>query len=119
VASQRLSKGAAAPFAGTLLSDAALAKIITDAETKAKTSALEVERLKKELDLERRKSDAVCQAKLEGEQRRYAACAKDADKTRELLERASNPPWYKSPYLHFIMGSVVSGGVCAAATRIK
>jgi len=119
VASQRLVKGSAAPFSGTLLSDAALAKIITDAEARVKAAALEADRLKKELDIAERKADAVCLARLDGERLRYAACSKDADRTRELLDKASNPPWYKNPYLHFIMGSVVSGGVCAAATRIK
>lgn len=115
----RLQKGDAAPFAGTLLSDAAVAKLISDADAKLKQAQLEAERLRRDLELERRSAAVVWQAKLDTEKLKYTACSKDADRTRELLDKASNPPWYKSPYLHFLLGSVVSGGVCAAATRIK
>lgn len=118
-ARQRLAKGEAAPFDGTILNDAALATLVTTMEARLGLLQLEVDRLKQDLALEQRKAEAVCKARVEGEQKRYAACAADADRLRAAVEKAASPPWYMSPYLHFIMGSVVSGGVCAAATRIK
>ena len=117
--SERVEKGKPAPFAGTLLNDAALAKLIADADAKLKLAKLEVEQLQRRLKLEQDTASAICSAQLAGEKQKYTACSKDADRVRDLLSKASNQPWYMSPYLHFIMGNVVAGGVCVAATRIK
>lgn len=116
----RITKSTPAPFDGVLLTDAALAKLITDAEARLAAAQLETEKLRRDLELERRTSEAVWQARLDAEKMKLAACSKSADRTLELLDKATSPaPWYRSPYLHFILGSAISGGVCAAATRIK
>lgn len=112
-------KGAAAPFDGVLLSDPALAKLLSDADAKLKVALLEVEKLRRDLDLEKRTAATVCKVQLDGERLKYAACSKDADRVRGLLDKATETPWFKNPYLHFLLGSAISGGVCAAATRIK
>jgi hypothetical protein len=103
-----------------LLSDAALAKLISDADARVAAAQLEAEKLRRDLELEKRTAEAIWQARFDAEKTKLTACSKSADRTLELLDKATVPaPWYKSPYLHFILGSAISGGVCAAATRIK
>lgn len=115
----RLLKNEQAPFAGTLLSDAAMAAILTNADRGIKLLTLELARAGKELEVEKRKNEAICAVKVQGEKDRYQACVKDAERLRSSLEQSTNPPWYKSPYIHFIFGSAISAGVCAAASRIQ
>ena len=36
----------------------------------------------------------------------------------KALDRCNQPaPWYQSSQLHFVLGSLISGGVCAATMR--
>ena len=119
IKSIRLLPGDKAPWGGTLLSDAALAKLLTDATEKEKLLKLDIARLEKELSLEKYTSEIVCIAKVDNEKLKYTACSKDADTVRNLLEKSINPPWYSSTYFNFIMGSVVAGSICAATARVK
>lgn len=120
----RLAKGKPAPFAGVLLSDGALAKIISDNERKLKLLNLDLEKLKRQADSEAKTSKAVCDAKLEAASAKHGACLRDLDRRDKLLDKAlqkcpQDLPWYKAPQLHFILGNIVAGGICAAATRIQ
>jgi hypothetical protein len=119
VKSVRLLFGDKAPWNGTLLSDTALAKLLTDASEKEKLLKLDITRLEKELSLEKYTAEIVCAARVGNEKLKYAACSKDADTVRNLLEKSVNPPWYSSTYFNFIMGSVVAGSICAATARVK
>lgn len=117
----RLAKGARAPFAGVLLTDQALAKVITKLEGTVKALSLRLEKQKREAQAKAAAAKKVCDAQLEGVRAKDKAAADGFKVERKLytsaLDKAQAPsPWYKSPYLHFILGSVVSGGVCAAAT---
>lgn len=121
---KRLKKGDRAPFAGNLLTDAALAKLITDYESRIKRLKLELEKTKRETAARATTAAAVCKAKLDGADAKLAAFKGGCDRERAVYERAlkkcsTSAPWYKQPYLHFLVGSVVGGGLCAAATRVR
>ena len=119
----RVTKGAAAPFDGTLLTNEAVAKLLTDKEVAAKLLQLEIDKLKRELVLERQNAELTCKVQVEGERLKYQACNAEAQAVRGQLGQVINPPWYKSPYLHFLvgglLGSGITGGICVAAIRIK
>jgi hypothetical protein len=103
------------------LTDQALAKLITKLEGQVKALKLQLEKQRREAAAKLDSSKKTCDAQLEGERAKSKAAATGFVTERKLytsaLERAQAPdPWYKAPYLHFILGSVVSGGICAAAT---
>lgn len=117
----RLAAGAKAPFAGTLLNDAALAKLITKLEGEVKALKLQLEKQRREAKAQLDSSKKTCDAQLGGERARAAAALEGFKTERKLyttaIDKANAPnPWYKSPYLHFLLGSVVAGGICTAAT---
>lgn len=120
----RLAKGATTPFKGVLMSDAALAQIITDLEKKAKLAALAAEKVKRELTAERKSNATICQAKITAEQSKLKGCNDDKERQRVIYESAlkkcdKNAPWYKSPFFGYVMGNVVAGGVCAAVSASR
>jgi len=116
----RLAKGDKAPFAGVLLTDQALAKVIAGLEGQVAALKLQLERQKREQAAQLEAAKKTCDAQLVGERAKAAAAADGFKTERKLytsaLDKAQASKWYKSPYLHFILGSVVSGGICAAAT---
>lgn len=115
----RLAKGAKAPFAGVLLTDKALAKIITDHEKRVGALELQLEKEKRDRRDEAAAAAAICTAKVNGEAAKGKAASTGWISERRLYEgalaKANQSPWYKSPYLNFLLGTVVSGGVCAGA----
>lgn len=117
---QRLAKGQQAPFAGNLLSDAALAKLITDAETKLKRSELLRERSERERRLGAATAEAVCNARLVEWKAKEEACREHTAKTNSVLRDAvkrCETPWYRSPVFSFIAGQVIAGGICVGASK--
>ena len=117
----RLSKGERAPFNGNLLSDVALAKLVTDFELKIKKLEAKLEKEKLEHEAELLSSETICQTRIEGEQAKKKALESGYDQERAIYEKAlkkcTDTPWYKSPYLHFLAGSIIAGGICVAAKR--
>lgn len=120
----KVKKGDRAPFAGHLLTPAALAKIITDYEKQIADLKLELAREQRERKVESDSAKVTCKAQVEGKQAQLEAFKGGADRERAIwkqaLEDRSRPdPWYRSPYLHFIIGSVVAGGICVGAGYAK
>jgi hypothetical protein len=104
-----------------LLTDQAIAKLITRLESKIADLKLQLERQRRGAEAMIAAETKVCETRLEAESAKTEAWAKGFAAERSLydsaLKKAQAPsPWYKAPYLHFIFGSVVSGGICAAAT---
>jgi len=115
-----LKKGQAAPFAGRLLTVAALAKIITDYDRKLKTSQLLLEKAQRDLKAEQKANAAVCQAQVAVQVAKVQACTSDRSRQKVIYERAIKKcdaavPWYRSPMLSFVIGNVVAGGICATS----
>lgn len=103
------------------MSDAALAKLITDFEKKLKLARLDADKLKRDLEAEQKSNKVVCQAKVTAEQAKVQACKDDKQRQRGIYETAlkkcsKSPPWYKSPFFGYVMGNLVAGGVCAAVS---
>lgn len=117
-----MKKGQSAPFAGNLLTDAALAKLIAELKAKAKQAVAQTQRCEKERTAEKTAADAVCKARVAEWQAKHKACESNS-KTRSMifttaLKKANTSPWYKSPVLSFVLGAVVSGGVCVAGATL-
>jgi hypothetical protein len=107
-----------------LLTDAALSKIITGYEKRIATLALNLERAKREAAAFKKTSKVVCDARVAAEHAKTSACDRDLSRQKSIYEKALKrtnraTPWYKSPYLSFMIGNVVAGGICVAATRVK
>ncbi len=115
----RLARGDKAPFAGVLLADKALAKIISDYEGKIGALKLQLEKVKRDHRDEAAAAAAICKVNADSEAAKIKAARSGWASERKLYEsalaRAQRSPWYKSPYLNFLLGTVVSGGVCAGA----
>lgn len=116
---QRLKPGDKAQFAGVLLSDAALAKLISDSKARLASAQATTEKCERERKVEKAAADAVCVAKVEAERTKLLACDQARSQQAKIydqqLKQCSSTPWFKSPLLNFVLGSVVSGGVCATA----
>lgn len=113
----RLAKNARAPFAGVLLTDQALAKVISKLEGKISALKLKLEKQKRQARAKLDSSKKICTAQLEGAAAKSKAAVDGFKVERRLYTSAIEKAgaWHKSPYLHFILGNLVSGGVCAAA----
>jgi len=116
----RLAKGDKAPFAGVLLTDAALAKLITDLEQRAAEARLQLEKVKREQQATIEAERALCAIKLDGAAMKLTVTAKGFESERQIFTGAlkkcdSDAPWYRSPYLHNVIGCAACGGICAAA----
>ena len=116
----RLKAGERAPFAGNLISDDGLAKLITEQQREVKLLELEIEKLRRDNDSERRTADAICTAKLEGEATKLTTYELSWKTQRGIYEvalgkAATSPPWWKSHYVSFAAGALLSGGLCVAA----
>ncbi len=109
----RIETGERAKFSGVLVSDPYLAALVA-----------ELDRLRGEVEVEQRARarevahlrvalGAECNARVEAEAARVAACdaqlARDARTYREALER---PPWL--PYATAAGGAILGAGLCAA-----
>lgn len=120
-----LKAGDKAPFAGKLLTNEALAKIVTDYENTIAKLKAAIEKEQRERAAEKLAAERVCEARLSGEKGKLAAQQAERERERAIYEnaikscKAESAPWFKSPYLHFVFGAAIGGGVCAAATRIK
>lgn len=120
----KLEKGTKAPFSGVLLTPAALAKVVTELEKKAERLRIELEAEKAAAKKKAEAAEAVFAAKLEAEKAKRAAVEGDLLRQREIYEKAltrasASPPWYKSRYLSFLAGAVISGGVCAGVSAAR
>jgi len=120
----KLEKGKPAPYSGILLTTAALAKVVTELERKAEVLRIELEAEKARAAAAEKAALKIHAAELEAEKAKRAALERDLDRQRSIyekaLERASaSPPWYKSRYLAFVVGAVVSGGVCAGVSAAR
>lgn len=115
----RVEKGAKAPFSGVLLTDAALAKIIADYEAKIGRLKLDLEKAQREADARAKVAAAVCMAKTSGLTAELnvldKGCAREREVLRKALDSARKRHWYQSPYVHFLLGTAISGAVCAGA----
>lgn len=105
------------------MSDAALAKLISDYEAKIKLADLATEKLRRDLAAEQKTNKAICDASVAKCEAVLQACETDRSRQRSIYEAAlskcsTDPPWYKSPMFSFIMGSVVAGGVCGVSAGL-
>lgn len=117
---ERLAKGKPAPFAGVLLSNAALAKIISDYEAKLSAAKLEAERAKRDADAKLKAEQTTCKIKLDGAAKKLAIVEGGCMRERAICDKAlkdcsSKDTWFRSPYLHNVLGCAVCGGICAGA----
>jgi hypothetical protein len=114
----RVAAGEKAPFAGILLTPAALAKTIAELEARASKLALELEAAKREAVANLAAGKKSAEAALNLERERRAALEADLLRRSALYEKSldrlsSSEPWYKSGYLTMGLGLLLGGGICA------
>jgi hypothetical protein len=105
-----------------LLTDAALAKIITDLKAQAKSANARAEKAERESKAKLDSAKKTCAIEVGGERKKTAiveaGCTKQTKVLSDSLKACENrkSSVFRSPYFNFIMGNVVAGGVCALAT---
>lgn len=120
----RLAKGAKAPFAGTLLDDAALASLVSKLTAIEKRAALDLERKKRECTAEKAAADSVCSAEKAALTAKLGICKASVAEHDRIYETAlkscnKQPPWYKSSYFSYFLGNLTAGTVCGLAAGLK
>ncbi len=117
-----LKEGKPAPFAGKLLTADALAKIITDFEREIKLLKADLKRVTQERTVLVRREKLLCEIAVDGEKQKQSICLSGCDQKVKLLSDAVNRcendkrGFFQSPYVNFVIGNVVAGGLCAAAS---
>jgi hypothetical protein len=121
VAKANLKAGAKAPFEGVLLSKAALAKLIADADKREATLRLEVERLGRERSSDQKADKKVCAAEVKAEKEKYQACERDRvrqfNACTKSLDRQASRSWV--PWVAAVGGVLVGGMVCVGSVHAK
>jgi len=116
----KVATGEPAPFAGILLTPAALAKLITELEARAARLSVELEAVRREAAARTSAAARAADAALTAERGRRAAVEGDLLRRSALYEKAldrlsASDPWNKSGYLTMGLGLLIGGGICAGA----
>lgn len=102
-----------------LLSDAALAKIISDYEAKLAQAKLDAEKAKRDADAKLKAEQTTCKIQLDGAAKKLAVveggCMRERAICDKALQQSQSKSWFQSPYLHNVLGCAVCGGICAGA----
>lgn len=106
-----------------MLSDAAAAKLVVDRQLAERKLKLRIEYLeKKNVELMlyygnvRKLSESVIQDRLKIANEAKVNQKEIYEKALDRLTKASESKWYRSPYLHFFLGALMSGGIAAAVS---
>ena len=106
---------------GVLMTNAALAKLLSDHEGRLRALDLEIEKQRRDYVAKRAEAASVCLATVEAEKEKARLAEQGFARERKTYEAAlrrcdTKPPWYRSPYLNFLLGTVVAGGVCSGVS---
>lgn len=122
----RLEKGKRAPFSGQLLSDAAVATLLSEYKVKIKELELRATYLKKRVEAKLEALDNICQVEMRAEEQKRKICEDARKAERSVYNKALNRvskeagrKWYESPYLHLLLGIGVGIGGTAAAGALR
>jgi hypothetical protein len=113
-----VAAGEKAPFAGILLTPAALARTLAELDARAARLALELEAAKREAAARAAATVKTADAALTAEREKRTALEGDLLRRSALYERSLerlsvSEPWYKSGYLTMGLGLLLGGGICA------
>jgi hypothetical protein len=119
-----MKAGDVAQFPGVLISDRALARIISDYEAKLTTAVAEGQLQVKEAQAKAQADLATCKADAEAERSKTKAITLEGQTKTSVYEKAlqnCNPviPWWKSPYFGFIIGQMAATGIFIGAQRVR
>ena len=119
-----VKEGGKVPFTGVLFTPAALAKLVTELESDVGKIKLELEAEREKTKARLEKLTAIHAAEVAAERAKYEALRRDLDRQKLIYEKAldgasASPPWYKSRYLAFITGALISGGVCTGVSAAR
>jgi glutamine synthetase adenylyltransferase len=117
----KIEKNDKAPFKGILMTSAFLARLVTEYEKRIETLQIQLkskDEINKNLE---RSAEKITEARVEAQKAKTDALNRDLMRQKKIYERALNkatltPPWYKSRYLSFIAGALVSGAVCVGTS---
>lgn len=120
----KIKKGDKTPFAGVLMTNAFLARLVTEYEKRIETLQIQLE-AKDEINKNRERSDEkITKALVDVQRAKTDALNRDLMRQKEMYERALNKvsvtqPWYKSTPFNLITGAVISGAICIGINRTK
>lgn len=121
----RLKAGDPAPFDGQLLSDAAIAKLLSDTREKTRLAEVEVTHLVSTHKIKVRALMDSCRANIAAETSKVKSCLSSYEEAKKLhdkaitrlnkdLARKNKVAWYKSPYFHLtITAALIAAGSVA------
>lgn len=106
-----IKKGQVAPFNGQLLSDAAVASLLSGYNEKIRLLNLEIENSKKQNKVSEEYIQKMCDVKINSEKDKCSAAEVSCNTKLEIykstllngVEQCKNP-WYMNPYLGFSLG---------------
>jgi hypothetical protein len=117
-----VKKGDRVPFNGVLLTPDAMATIISNYEKQIRMLMLELEKIEDVSMAEMDSNQAICRVQILEFKTKLKTCVDESNNQRKLFydelkqykKIHRSPPWYTNPYLSFIVGGVVVGGICVA-----
>lgn len=117
----RLTKSQKAPFSGFLLSNAALAKIITGYESKIREQRLLLKRNQQEAVAKLEFAGKVCKARVAAKENLIKLSKVSCQRTIAFYEKAvkglNQPsPWHQNPALYLFLGLLAGGSICVGAS---
>lgn len=114
----RVAAGEKAPFAGILLTPAALARALAELDARVARLTLDLEAARKEAAARETAARKSAESTLRAERDKRAALEADLLRRSALYERSldrlsASEPWYRSGYLTMGLGLLLGGGICA------
>lgn len=111
------------PSNGQFLSDAAVAKLLSEHNAALKDLQLKLDLAEKTAAIAKESAEKICDANIKSESTKRQLCedtreaekkvyTKAVDRTSEQCRRT----WYESPYFNFVLGAVVFGSVAAGVS---
>lgn len=118
-----LERGLITPYAGILIPVEDLALLISGFEKKLKEKDLEIEKLKKEKEIDKKLCDSSWKVKTDLLQKNLTLCEKQQSQQSEVFDQSlkacnSQKSWYRDPYLHFLLGNIVSSSICIGVNKV-
>jgi len=110
----RVKKGDKAPFAGILITSAAMVKIITDYESKIKVQKALISKIKTESALVLASTKKQCAVTIAVEKQKAAISALGCERVVGVYKQAlsnTSQKWFNSPYFTTALGVAVGAGV--------
>lgn len=124
--------GQKAPFSGQLLSDGAVAKLLSDMQSEVRSLESKIQYLIDVHKMDLAALDEACSIRVETEVNKVNSCLNSYNDAKEIhrkaiqrlnkqLDSKNKIRWYRNPYFYFTVVALVSltGGVAIIVTSLR